>query len=160
VLAIELRASRPRFRAGEEVDLTAVYSNGGKTPLALAFWWNRSFRVVGADGKAVAPGPGPVLPCGVQEDWTVLAPGVRFERAEGLACTQPAGRGESIGWAYSLVPGAYRLTFVFESPAAHGFTQSRPHEHAFRGRVESNEVVVVIDEPEKKPGLFGRLLGR
>ncbi len=160
MLAIELRAARPRFRAGEEIGAVATYRNTGTEPLALAFWWNRSFRVLDAAGKVVTPGPGPVLPCGIREEWTILAPGESFERAEGLACTQPAGRSESIGWSYALAPGAYRLTFVFESPPAHGFTQSAPHERAFRGRVESNPVEILVEEPERKPGFLGRLLGR
>jgi len=49
---------------------------------------------------------------------------------------------------------------VFEYPPAHGFSQSSPQERAFRGKVESNEVEVTIDEPlPKKPGLLKRLLG-
>lgn len=141
-LAIELVASRPR--RAKDLALSAIYTNTGRTPLALAFWWNRSMRIVDAAGTLIAPGPGPVLPCGVAEHWQILMPGHRHQRSEPLACTQPAGRAAAIGWSYRLSPGTYGITLVFEAPPAHGFSQSEPNDHAFVGRVESQELVVEL----------------
>jgi hypothetical protein len=159
-LAIELHTGDQRSPADAPIALRATYTNVGQTPLALTFWWNRRARVTDAQGRVVAPGPGPVLPCGVGEEWVVLEPGQKHERDEPLACTQPAGRAEAIGWTHALAPGTYRVTLVFESPPPHGFSQAAPHERAFRGRVESNEVTVVVEEPTKRAGLLARLLGR
>lgn len=155
MLTLELDAAGRTFRAGEPITLRGTYRNAGSEPLALAFWWCRRMRVTGAGGL-VAPGPGPVLPCGVAEEWLVLAPGERHVRDEPLACTQPAGRAEAIGWSFDLAPGAYRVALLFEAPPAHGFTQSAPDPRAFRGRVESNEVEVRV---EPRPGLLARLFG-
>jgi hypothetical protein len=138
--------------------LIGTYVNAGPAPLALAFWWNRRLEVHDAHGALVPAGPGPVLPCGSAEDWTVLAPGQRFERDEFLGCTQPAGEAADIGWAYTLAPGSYRLRLIFEAPAAHGFTQSAPHPQAFVGRAVSNEVTWVV-QPEPHKGLLARLFG-
>lgn len=136
----------------------STYTNRGVEPVALTFWWNRRLRVVGAQG-VIEPGKGPVLPCGAGEDWRVLAPGERHDEVQTLACTQPAGRPEPIGWSYALAPGTYRVTLVFEAPPAHGFSQAEPHPHAFTGRVESNEVELVVPVPAPR-GFFERLLGR
>lgn len=147
---------------GQEPALQGRYTNRGTSPLALAFWWNRRLRVRDAAGNELAPGPGPVLPCGVAEEWTVLAPGETHTRPEPLACTQPAGRREAIGWSYALPPGTWRVSLIFEAPAAHGFSQSEPHPHAFQGRVESPELTVVIPPPPPRSslqGLWARLTG-
>ncbi|MFO0595362.1 MAG: hypothetical protein U0228_08660 [Myxococcaceae bacterium] len=139
--------------------LVSVWKNTGSTPVALAFWWNRRLRVRDASGAVVEPGPGPVLPCGVAEDWTVIEPGQSFERDEALACTQPAGRSEPIGWSYDhLAAGPWKVTLLFAAPPAHGFSQSPPHPHAFTGSLESNEVTWVV--PTRPKSLMDRLLGR
>jgi hypothetical protein len=141
-LAIEL-VSKGRCRV-KDLALSAIYTNTSRQPLALAFWWNRTMRVVDAAGRVIAPGPGPVLPCGVAEHWQVLMPGHRHQRSEPLSCTQPAGQAASIGWAYKLAPGTYGITLVFEAPPAHGFSQSEASAYAFRGRVESRELVIEL----------------
>lgn len=128
----------------KDFTLSAIYTNTTNQPLALAFWWNRSMRIIDGNGQIVVPGPGTVLPCGVSERWQIVMPGHKVQRAEPLSCTQPAGRPPNIGWAYKLAPGRYRITLVFEAPAAHGFSQSEPNDHAFRGRVESREVAVEL----------------
>lgn len=141
-LAIEL-VSRGRCRV-KDLALSAIYTNRSRAPLALTFWWNRTMRVLDDQGRLVTPGPGPVLPCGVAEGWQVLMPGRSYQRSEPLQCTQPAGRSESIGWSYKLTPGTWRITLVYEAPPAHGFSQSEDNEYAFRGRVESPEIVVEL----------------
>lgn len=158
MLEIRLRCARPRVREGEALELTGIYRNAGEEPLALAFWWHRTMRVRDAGGRVVAPGPGPVLPCGAGEELTILAPGERHERAEPLQCTQPVGPTAAIGWSYALAPGEYGVTLIFAAPPVHGFTQHVPDPREFRGRVESDELRVVV-EPRPR-GLFRRLLGR
>lgn len=158
MLEIRLRSERATFRDDETIELVGVYRNVGDTALALAFWWQRTMRVRDAEGRVVAPGPGPVLPCGAAEDLTILAPGERLERAEPLMCTQPAGQGPGIGWSYRLGPGEYGVTLVFAAPPVHGFTQHAPDPREFRGRAESDEVRVVV-EPAPR-GLLARLFGR
>lgn len=154
-LTIELRLDP----AAPEHDpaLRATYANGGNTPLALAFWWNRSLKVIDASGNVVAPGRGPELPCGAMEEWTVLEPGEQLVRSEALACTQPAGQSADIGWSYALGPGTYRVQLQFEAPPKHGFSQSEPNPAAFSGCVLSNEVTLTVAE---KPGLLSRLFGK
>jgi hypothetical protein len=124
--------------------LSAIYPNVSRHPLALAFWWNRTMRIVDDAGRRVIPGPGPVLPCGVSERWQVVMPGQRCQRLEPLSCTQPAGQAAMCGWSYKLAPGTYGITLVFEAPPAHGFSQSESNEYAFRGRVESQQLVVEL----------------
>ncbi len=158
MLEIRLRCDRPRVREGEAITLTGIYRNVGDAPLTLAFWWHRTMRVRDAEGRVVAPGPGPVLPCGVGEDLAILGPGEEFARAEPLQCTQPAGQAASIGWSYALTAGEYGVTLVFAAPPAHGFTQHVPDPREFRGRVESDELRLAV-EPAPR-GLFRRLLGR
>ena len=136
--------------------LRVRYENLGTAPLALTFWWNRTLRVTDDHGRACAPTTGPELPCGAGEMWTVLAPGEVVEHEQPLACTQPAGRSERIGWRYQLDPGVWRATLVHEAPPAHGFTQSKPHPAAFSGRVESNEVSFVVKA--RPQGVLARLL--
>lgn len=116
-------------------------------------------RVVDSSGAELKPGSGPVLPCGVPEDWTELAPGASFEREEPLACTQPAGRTENIGWSYDLPAGTFRVTLLFEAPPAHGFSQSPPNANAFSGKLESNSVDWV-SAPDKPRSVLSRLFGR
>jgi hypothetical protein len=159
-LTIALAADRPCWRQDESITFTSTFTNTGSSALALTFWWNRMIRVVDARGSVVAPGPGPILPCGVAEEWTVLEPGQHLDRTEPLGCTQPAGRREPIGWSYALPPGTYRVRLVFEAPPLHGFSQSRPDPRAYRGRVETNEVELVVEPPAPKRGLLARLLGR
>lgn len=159
-LTIELKARVDQAAANELPAFTGVYTNRGSKPLALTFWWNRNMRVVDAGGRVVAPGPGPVLPCGVGEEWVLLDPGASIERVEPMGCTQPAGRSERIGWSYELAPGTYRVALVFEAPPGHGFSQSSPNEHAFKGRVESNEISFQVTEELRKKGFLSRLLGR
>ena len=142
-LAIQLVATKPRSRA-KDLALSAIYSNTGRTPIALAFWWNRSMRIVDAAGETLVPGPGPVLPCGVAESWQIVMPGRSLQRSEPLSCTQPAGQAARVGWSYMLAPGTYGITLVFEAPPAHGFSQSEPNDHAFRGRVESNQLTIEV----------------
>jgi hypothetical protein len=139
-LEIELKADAEKSRAGQLPTFTGVYTSRGPRPLALTFWWKRALRVVDAQGRVVAPGPGPVLPCGVAEEWEALEPGAR--------------------WSYDLAPGSYHVTLVFEAPPPHGFTQSRPDPRAFKGRVESNEVTLEVTPGDEKPGFLSRLLGR
>lgn len=142
VLAIELVARGPcRVK---DLALSAIYTNTSPQPLALAFWWNRSMRIVDSAGNVVTPGPGPVLPCGVAERWQVLMPGHKYQRSEPLSCTQPAGQTATIGWSYNLTPGEWGITLVLESPPAHGFSQSESNEYAFAGRVESRQLVVKL----------------
>jgi len=141
-LAIELVYKGP-CRA-KDLSLSAIYTNTSRQPLALAFWWNRQMRVLDANDTLVTPGPGPVLPCGVAETWHMLMPGRSHHRTEPIQCTQPAGRTESIGWSYKLTRGVWRITLVFEAPPTHGFSQSESNEYAFRGRVESQELVVEL----------------
>jgi hypothetical protein len=155
-LSIELRAEHSTNAPGSPISLRAVYANVGQRPLALTFWWNRSMRVVDAHDRVVPPGPGPVLPCGVREGVTRLAPGQRHERDEPLGCTQPAGSTETIGWSYDLAPGTYRVRLVFEFPPSHGRGEGHDPE-AWRGRVESNEVAVAVPEPAPRPSLLARL---
>ena len=142
-LAIELVASKARCRV-KDLALSAIYRNTGRAPLALAFWWNRTMRIVDAAGHTLAPGPGPVLPCGVAERWQIVMPGRTLQRSEPTSCTQPAGQSARIGWSYALVAGIYRITLVLEAPPAHGFSQSEPNDHAFQGHVESNELTVEL----------------
>lgn len=97
-------------------------------------------RVRDAEGRVVGPGPGPVLPCGVAEELTIVGAGERYERVEPLMCTQPAGRSEAIGWAYGLAPGTYGVTLIHEAPPAHGFKQHGPDAREFVGRAESDEL--------------------
>lgn len=158
VLAIELNEPHERHRVGEPIALAATYVNTGATELALAFWWQRSMRVRDAEGREVAPGPGPVLPCGIAEELTILQPGERHARTEPLACTQPAGTPARVGWSFALAPGTYSVTLVLTAPPPHGFMQHTPDAREFRGRVESNPVRVVVEA--KPPGLLARLLGR
>lgn len=138
--------------------LTTTFVNEGQAPVALTFWWNRSLEVRDARGTLVQPGPGPVLPCGAGEDWTVIPPGGRHARADGFACTQPAGAPQRIGWGYTLTPGTYRVRFRYQAPPPHGFTQSEPHPQAFVGTLTSDEVVVTV-APRPPRSWWRRLLG-
>jgi hypothetical protein len=158
MLAIALHPATRPLRAGETITLSATYRNTGDTPLALAFWWQRSMTVRDAAGQVVPPGPGSVLPCGVAEDLLMLAPGESHTRDEPLACTQPAGVAATIGWSYALGAGEYTVVLVYEAPPAHGFRQHEPDPREFRGRAESNAVRLPV-EPAPK-GLLARLLGR
>ncbi len=141
-LAIELVGRSPC--SVKDLKLSAIYTNTSRKPLGMAFWWNRSMRIVDANGNVVPPGPGPVLPCGASERWQVLMPHARHQRLEPLSCTQPAGQTKTIGWSYKLTPGTWSITLVFEAPPPHGFSQSESNEYAFVGRVESNTVVVEL----------------
>lgn len=161
-LAIEIRDSLEPTPA-DAVLLRVRYTNQGDAPLALAFWWTRTLRVVDDSGRVIAPAAGPERPCGAGEEWTVLAPGESFEREEPLACTQPFGRSEAIGWSYAqLDAGLYTVTLTMRAPPAHGFSQSTPDARAFVGVAESNAAAVKI-APPKRSGLgvfLGRLFGR
>jgi hypothetical protein len=143
VLAIEL-VSNGR-RSAKELALSAIYTNTSPRPLALAFQWNRSMRIVDAQGVVVPPGPGPVLRGGGVEHWQIVMPGHRCQRPEPLSCPQPAGVAGPIGWSYKLSRGVYGITLVFEAPPAHGFSQSETSEYAFVGRVESRQLLVELD---------------
>ena len=154
-LTITLTADPARFVEGEPISFMGVYLNTGPTPYALTFWWNRRMRVLDSTGKEVAPGPGPVLPSGVQEGLTRLEPGRTFERTEALGCIQPAGRAEAIGWSYTLPPGTYRAVLLFASPPKHGYFDSTPE--AWRGEVESNAVEFTV---VARPTLWQRLTGK
>ncbi|MBI3726628.1 hypothetical protein HY251_22105 [bacterium] len=143
-LAIELRSQRPRFAKTDDISLSAVYTNVSQEPFTLTFWWNRRLEVVDSRGQAVAPGPGPVVPCGVNEEATLLLPGKSVERAEPFACTQPAGPKQTIGWSYALRAGAYRVTLELAFPPAHGFKQAAFDPRAWRGSVRSNTIDIVV----------------
>lgn len=157
-LAIDIRDHLEPTPA-RDLLLHVRYTNTGDAPLALTFWWTRTLRVVDDSGRVIAPSAGPELPCGVNEDWTVLAPGETIDRDEPLACTQPAGRSEVIGWSYGDVEaGNYSVTMVMRAPAAHGFTQSSPDARAFIGEVQSNAANVIIAAPKRS--LLDRVLGR
>ncbi len=157
-LAIDVR-DHLEPTAASNVMLRVRYTNQGDAPLALTFWWTRTLRVVDDSGRVMAPSPGPVLPCGAAEKWTVLAPGESVDHDEALACTQPAGRSEAIGWSYANVAaGHYTVTVVMSAPPAHGFTQSSPDARAFAGTVESNAANVIIAPPKRT--LIDRVLGR
>jgi hypothetical protein len=154
MLRIELLPPDHVCESGSVPTLRARYINEGPAPLALTFWWNTTLRVRDASGAEVQPGSGPELPCGVGEDWLVLAPGERVERAEHLMCTQPAGVSAVVGWRYALPAGSWRVTLRHQAPPAHGFTQAPPHAAAFVGTAESNEVTLVVVE---RPGVIDRL---
>jgi hypothetical protein len=154
-LAITLAADQAQFVEGEDISFRGTYRNTGAAPYSLTFWWNRRMRISDATGKEVRPGPGPVLPSGVKEDVTPLAPGQSLERAEPLGCTQPAGRSETIGWSYTLPPGTYRAVLLFAFPPAHGYADRTPD--AWMGQVESNAVEFTV---VPRPSLMERLLGR
>lgn len=147
-LSIELKTKdgKARARNQDEAALVAVFRNTGAAPIALTFWWSRRLRVVdAATGAEVAPGPGPVLPCGVAEDLTVLAPGESVEHDEPFGCTQPAGETRDVGWSYALGAGTWKVSLVFEFPPAHGRTETSDA-RAWRGRVETNAVTLTLDE--------------
>lgn len=157
-LTIELAPSAEPLVEGGSLTLLGRYRNSGSEPLALTFWWNRRMRVTDTEGRVVAPGPGPVLPCGAGEMATTLAPGELLERAEPLGCTQPAGRTESIGWSHALPAGRYRGVLEFACPPEHGFSQC--DEPVWQGRAESNALEFeVLPRPptvlERIKGLFG-----
>lgn len=158
MLAITLHPATGPARAGDLILLSATYQNTGDTPLALAFWWQRTMIVKDAAGQVITPGPGSVLPCGVAEDLIILAPGESHTRDEPLACTQPAGAPATVGWSYPLPAGDYTVALVHAAPPAHGFGQHAPDPREFRGRAESNPVRVHV-EPAPK-GLLARLFGR
>ena len=138
--------------------LISEWTNTGASPLAVTQWWVRKL-VVSRSGAVVQPQGGPVLPCGVAEEWKVLGPGESFERDESLACTQPAGGPESVGWSYEHLDGAFDVKLVVEAPPSHGFVQAEPHPNAFAGRAESNSVAFTF-KPPKPRGFLSFLTGR
>ena len=158
MLSIELRSKKTEFATQDDLELEAVYTNSGAEAFSLTFWWNRRMRVTDSTGKEIAPGPGPVLPCGVAEDVETLAPGKSLTRDEYVGCTQPAGESRDIGWGYELGAGTYTVTLIFEYPPKHGRLESDAKD-AWRGRVESNPVTFTLAAAKKKPrkkilGLF------
>jgi hypothetical protein len=155
-LTITLSRGAPLL-AGEPLALRAIYRNTSAAPIALTFWWTRRMRVVDEAGRPVDQAPGPVAPCGAAEEWTVLPPGGTCERDEPLACTQPAGVQQTVGWSYPLPAGRYRVSLLFQQPPLHGFTQSTPHAAAFTGSIESTPLDVMVGE---RPSWLTRLFGR
>jgi hypothetical protein len=149
-LSIELRAAKPVFRNAQEIELKALYTNKGSTPLSLTFWWNRRMRVVDSSGATITPGAGPVLPCGVREDVVVLKPGESLDRDEYVGCTQPAGDSRPVGWSYALGAGVWKVTLLFAFPPAHGRIENEDAQ-AWRGSVESNTVTFSLEENAPVP---------
>jgi hypothetical protein len=154
-LSISLAPPPAQFTEGDAISFKGTYRNTGEVPYSLTFWWNRRIRVTDSSGKVMVPGPGPVLPSGIQESSTPLAVGGSIERIEPLACTQPAGRSEAIGWSYTLPPGAYRAVLHFAFPPAHGLRQTAAD--SWSGEVESNSVEFTV---APRPSLFERIFGR
>lgn len=154
-MQLTLTTPRETYRADEELELLARYTNDGPAAIALSFWWNREMRVLDSNGVVVVPSRGSVLPCGMAETLEIVEPGASFERDEPFGCTQPGGRTETIGWSYKLAPGTYTIVLVFESPPAHGFVQHAPDSREFRGRVESNPVTVTVTPAPAREKLFG-----
>lgn len=150
-LTIDLRSAKPGFRNAREIELKAKYTNIGAEPISLTFWWNRRMRIVDSNGATLAPGSGPVLPCGIREELTVLKPGESFERDEFVGCTQPAGESRAIGWSYALAAGIWKVTLLFEFPPAHGRIENEDV-RSWRGIVESNTVTFSLDENAPGPG--------
>jgi hypothetical protein len=143
-LRVSLVSKKKRFKDAISVELTGIFENVGDKPFTLAFWWIRFIRVVDKNGKVVRPGPGPALPCGIAEDPTTLAPGDRFERREGLACTQPAGLNKKVGWDYDhLPPGKYRVSLIMQNPPAHGYDVHSDGE-AWKGKLETEPIEIEI----------------
>lgn len=144
-LKVTLAAASTRVKTDQDLQLSSVFENVGTTRLPLTFWWNRRLRVTDAAGNVVAPGPGPVLPCGVAETAVPLEPGKSLERKEHFGCTQPAGCDRTVGWSYHLAPGTYRIVLIYESPMPHGYDHN-PDPGAWIGKVLSNEITVKIGE--------------
>lgn len=70
-----------------------------------------------ADGVLVQPAAGPLLPCGFAEQPTPVPPHGSVDNLRTLACTQPFGAQETIGFSYEhLEPGLYRIHAVFQNP--------------------------------------------
>jgi len=144
-LKIVLTSAKEKFNVGEEVLLDSVFENVGEKEISLTFWWDRKLIVRDLEGNAIAPGKGPELPCGIPEIPEVLLPGKTVSRQEPLACTQPSGVSQSIGWSYDLGPGTYKIALILESPPAHGYGVNRA-KNAWNGKVISNEVIIAIGE--------------
>ena len=148
-LKLVLSSAEGKYGASEQVQLRSTFENIRKVPLLLTFWWNRHLRITDSQGKLVAPEKGPELPCGIPEKPALLGPGKTLSRGEPLACTQPLGAKEQVGWSYKLKPGTYRIALIFEAPPAHGYNPapSEPDKpaRAWKGRVISNEVTVTIE---------------
>lgn len=156
MLSITLQVLKPELVEGEPLELRATYRNEGAEPLGVPLWWTQRLRIADASGAELAPGPGPVLPCGIPERVQVLDPGASLVTDVPFACTQPAGQPLGIGWSYQLEPGRYRVTLIYEFPPRHGFGVER-RESCWRGRAESNPVELMVTA---KPGLMARLFGR
>ncbi len=149
-LKVVLSSARGKYGTNEQVELRSTFENIGKVPLWLTFWWNRHLRITDLQGKLVAPAKGPELPSGLAEKPALLGPGEKLSRGEPLACTQPLGAKEQVGWSYKLKPGTYRIALIFEAPPPHGYhpAPSEPDQPArvwWKGRLISNEVTVTIE---------------
>jgi len=149
-LKVVLFSARRNYVTNEQVQLRSTFENDGKVPLLLTFWWNRHLRITDSQGKVVVPEKGPELPCGLAEKPALLGPGETLSRAEPLACTQPLGAKEQVGWSYKLEPGTYRIALVFEAPPSHGYNPApsepaKPPRTWWKGKVTSNEVTVIIE---------------
>ena len=144
-LKVTLASAKEKYGPTEKVQLTSTFENVGKEEFSLTFWWNRRLRIVDAQGGIVPPAKGPELPCGVAETPTFLAPGKMKSRAEPLACTQPQGAPQAVGWSYKLKPGTYKIALLFEAPPTHGYDGDKS-EKAWKGKVVSNEVTITIAE--------------
>ena len=149
-LKLMLSSAKEKYGTNEQVRLRSTFENVGNSTFSLTFWWNRHLRITDSQGQIVPPEKGPKLPTGMAERPTELAPGKTFSRAEPLACTQPSGAKEEIGWSYKLKPGTYRIALLFEVPPSHGDSsaprvRNEPPRTWWTGKVISNEVTVVIE---------------
>ena len=143
-LRVSLRAINSACDRAENATLVSTFEEVGDQPISLTFWWNRFLRITERDGRFIAAGPGPELPCGVKEMPVQLQAGVRHERSEPLACTQPSGLGKRVGWQYTLKPALYRISLLFANTSAHGYAPNRAPD-AWKGRVETASVEITID---------------
>ena len=57
-MQLTLTTVRETYRADEQLELRARYTNDGTAAIALSFWWNREMRVVDSNGVVVVPARG------------------------------------------------------------------------------------------------------
>lgn len=125
-LKLTLRAKTDAGTEMRDIKLESIFENVGDKRINLTFWWNRFIEIQNAEtGEVIAPGPGPVRPCGMGEDITSIDPQKSFDREEYIGCTQPAGQTQNIGWSYDLKSGRYNAKLIFEYP---------PSRHNYGGR--------------------------
>jgi hypothetical protein len=117
--------------------------------LHFTIWWNIRLLIIDtATNKQMTARSGPQLPCGMGEMPTTLAPGESHTKQQGVACTQPIGAVERVGWQFDALPrGRYRVYFVFRSPPPHGFGIDAAHvrDGEWRGLAVSNELEYIVE---------------